>query len=180
VTAIELDGRRVAGVRYIRGGAEQVIRPDWVWTTLPISPFVRGMQPAPPAEVLEATSCLGFRGMILIYIVLKQDLFAKFDAHYFPEIEIPISRLSEPKNYGLAKEPRGQTLLCAELPCDPGDALWEKSDEELGRMLVEWLGQAGLPVRARRGKAWKRTGSKDQGTGNSPVSMNASRRPSQR
>ncbi len=156
VTAIELDGRRVAGVRYTRGGEEQVIRPDWVWTTLPISPFVRGMQPAPPAEVLEATSSLGFRGMILIYVVLEQERFTEYDAHYFPEIALPISRLSEPKNYSLATEPRGQTMLCAELPCDPGDALWEKSDEELGRMLVQWLGQAGLPVRSRLLKATTR------------------------
>ncbi|MBI3661803.1 MAG: FAD-dependent oxidoreductase [Acidobacteria bacterium] len=156
VTAIELEEQRVIGVRYTRGGEEQVIRPDWVWTTLPISPFVRGMQPAPPAEVLEATSCLGFRGMILIYIVLEQDQFTEYDAHYFPERELPISRLSEPKNYSLATEPRGQTLLCAELPCDPGEALWEKSDAELGQLLVEWLGQAGLPVRSRLLKATTR------------------------
>ncbi|MCL5288150.1 MAG: FAD-dependent oxidoreductase, partial [Acidobacteria bacterium] len=52
--------------------------------------------------------------------------------------------------------PNGKTMLCAELPCDPGDALWEKSDEELGRLLVEWLGQAGLPVRSRLLKATTR------------------------
>ncbi len=156
VTAIELDGRRVAGVRYSREGEEKTIRPDWVWTTLPISPFVRGMLPAPPAEVLEATSSLGFRGMILIYIVLEQDRFTEYDAHYFPERALPISRLSEPKNYSLAAEPRGKTMLCAELPCDPSDALWQKSDEELGRMLVEWLAQAGLPVRSRMLKATTR------------------------
>ena len=76
-----------------------------------------------------------------------QDRFTEYVAHYFPERALPISRLSEPKNYAATSEPRGKTMLCAELPCDPSDALWQNSDEELGRMLVEWLAQAGLPVR---------------------------------
>jgi protoporphyrinogen oxidase len=87
--------------------------------------------------------------MILIYLTLEQDQFTEYDAHYFPEEEIPISRLSEPKNYSASAEPRGKTVLCAELPADPGSAEWEASDDELGKKLCAWLGDAGLPVRAR-------------------------------
>jgi protoporphyrinogen oxidase len=39
-------------------------------------------------------------------------------------------------------------VLCAELPCDPGEANWELSNEELGKKLCAWLEAAGLPVRA--------------------------------
>src|SRR5205085_7222306 len=87
-----------------------------------------------------------FRGMILIYLVLEQDQFTEYDAHYFPEASIPISRLSEAKNYSAAAEPRNRTILCAELPSDPASPEWGMSDEELGRSLCQWLGQAGLPV----------------------------------
>jgi protoporphyrinogen oxidase len=87
--------------------------------------------------------------MILVYLVLEQDRFGKFDAYYFPEESIPISRVSEPKNFNNATEPRGRTVLCAELPSDPGRPEWDLSDRELGDRVCEWLGRAGLPVSAR-------------------------------
>ena len=39
--------------------------------------------------------------------------------------------------------------MCAELPSDPATTEWEMTDAQLGDMLCGWLGQAGLPVRAR-------------------------------
>ena len=89
-----------------------------------------------------------FRGMILIYLILEQDQFSPVDAYYFPESIIPISRMSEPKNFTGTSEPRGRTVLCAELPSDPGQPEWDLSDHELGRRLTDWLAQAGLPVSA--------------------------------
>jgi protoporphyrinogen oxidase len=148
VTAIEREGGEVRAVRYEAGGAEHAIPTRLVWSTLPITVLVRSLRPEPPSEILRAASSIAYRGMILIYLVLEQDRFTEFDAHYFPELEIPISRLSEPKNYSASTEPKGLTLLCAELPSDPGSPEWELSDEELGHRLCEWLGQAGLPVRA--------------------------------
>jgi protoporphyrinogen oxidase len=41
------------------------------------------------------------------------------------------------------------TILCAELPCDPQDELWQLSDDELGAKLCEWLAGVGLPVTAK-------------------------------
>ncbi len=54
--------------------------------------------------------------------------------------------MSEPKNYNSATGPTDRTILCAELPCDPGEKWWGMSDEELGRHYCDWLGQLGLPV----------------------------------
>jgi protoporphyrinogen oxidase len=90
-----------------------------------------------------------FRGMILIYLVLEQDRFSEFDAHYFPEEDIPISRLSEPKNYSASSEPRNRTVLCAELPCDPLSDTWTKTDAELGELVCQSLSVAGIPLRAQ-------------------------------
>jgi protoporphyrinogen oxidase len=56
--------------------------------------------------------------------------------------------LSEPKNYSATTTPAGRTVLCAELPGDPGDKYWTMSDDALGAALVGWLGEAGLPVKA--------------------------------
>jgi protoporphyrinogen oxidase len=47
-------------------------------------------------------------------------------------------------------EPVGRTILCAELPCSPGDAHWSMSEEELGRLVLEDMQRAGagLPMDA--------------------------------
>ena len=86
--------------------------------------------------------------MVLCYLVLGVDQFTPYDAHYFPESETILSRLSEPKNYSASAEPQGVTGLCAELPCTVGDELWRASDEEVGRRVLNALSQAGLPVSA--------------------------------
>ena len=149
VTAIEHDGARAIAVHHVKDGKEQREGADVVWSTLPITHLARMMSPAPPVEVLQACDAIRYRGMILIYLVIEQDQFTEYDAHYFPELSVPISRLSEPKNYSATSEPKGLTVLCAELPCDPSEKLWALDDNALGAKLVEWLGAAGLPVKAR-------------------------------
>lgn len=148
VTGIEHEGRRVRTVRFERGGQEQTLAAATVWSTLPVTLLVRGIRPAAPADVLEAASGLGYRGMILIYVVLGQDRFSEYDAHYFPEASVAISRMSEPKNYSASLEPQGRTVLCAELPCDPGSTEWQMSDEQLGQLVRESLQACGIPLHA--------------------------------
>ena len=148
VTAIEREENRVSAVRYEQNGAEYRIPAPFIWSTLPLTVLAKSIHPGPPFEVEAAASKVGFRGMILIYLVLEQKQFTEYDAHYFPEESIPISRLSEPKNYSAASEPRNRTVLCAELPADPGSREWAMSDEALGKATCSWLGHAGLPVAA--------------------------------
>jgi protoporphyrinogen oxidase len=149
ISAIEHRDGEVRAVRWQKDGAVRRRESDAVWSTLPITTLVRLMEPAAPEEVLEAARHIRYRGLILIYLVVEQDRFTEYDAHYFPELSIPIARLSEPKNYSASAEPRGMTVLCAELPSDPGDAWWSLSDDELGARLCAWLAQVGLPVDAK-------------------------------
>lgn len=146
ITAIEHEDGRVKAVRHRKDGAEIRIETATVWSTLPLTTLVSLMDPPAPPAVTDAAARIRYRGMILIYLVLEQQQFTEYDAHYFPESAVPISRLSEPKNYSASAEPKGVTVLCAELPCDPQDELWALSDDELGARLCEWLAGVGLPV----------------------------------
>jgi protoporphyrinogen oxidase len=142
VTRIEHDASRITRVHYDGGALES----DLVLSTLPINHLVRCL--APPAEIAAAAGRMLFRGMILVYLVLNQQQFSEFDAHYFPGAEITITRLSEPKNYSGTSEPSGRTVLCAELPCDPSTGIWNKSDSELGDLVSKDLSAAGIPLAA--------------------------------
>src|SRR5262249_33220445 len=99
-----------------------------------------------PAEIREACDRIRFRSMILVYLVLAQGQFTEFDAHYFPEVDVPITRLSEPKNYSTAAEPADRTVLCAELPCEQGDRYWAMSDAELGDLVGDSLARLSIPI----------------------------------
>jgi len=121
---------------------------DRVWSTLPISLLARVCEPAAPAEVITAARALRFRAMLLVYLVLDEDRFSEYDAHYFPGADLRITRLSEPKNYAALAEPRGTTVLCAELPCQTEDAVWSLGEAELGALVREDLARSGIPVRA--------------------------------
>ena len=112
-----------------------------IWSTIPVNLLVR---PAAPADVLAAAAALQFRGMLLIYLVLRTDQFSPVDAYYFPEEDVPISRLSEPKNLSDATEPRGRTVLCAS-PSNPEQPEWDLDDAELGRRLCTSAERARLP-----------------------------------
>lgn len=136
-------------IHYRQNGESGALDADHMWSTIPITHLVRSMQPAAPEPVLEATREVSYRAMILVYLILEQPRFSEFDAHYFPERQIPITRLSEPKVYSGVLEPSNRTVLCAELPCDVRDSVWESSDSELGEMVTAALAYAGIPLQAR-------------------------------
>ncbi len=125
-------------------GVKRVIDADHVWSTIPITMLARLTSPA-PASLTSGTPGIDYRAMLLIYLQLNVDRFTSTDAHYFPESSISITRLSEPKNYSDLNTPSGSTVLCAELPCAPGDATWAMSEAELGELVVRDIRNAGLP-----------------------------------
>ena len=138
------DGRWV--VEYESGGEKHSAEADYVWSTIPITIVTRMVDPPPKPSVLEAANAIEYRAMVLVYVELGVNQFTTTDAHYFPERHISFTRLSEPKNYFGLSEPAGRTTLCAELPCDRGDELWNSSDEELKALVVADIRKAELPL----------------------------------
>ena len=126
--------------------ATRTIEADQVWSTIPVTAAVRMMSPAAPPAVLDAISNIDYRAMVLVYVELATDRFTTTDAHYFPEEHIAMTRLSEPKNYYGSSEPAGRTTLCAELPCNVGDKIWEMDDKQLGKLVTDDMNRAGLPL----------------------------------
>ena len=148
VKLIETDEENGLKVFFEQEDQLHSIPADHVWSTIPITTLARSLKPEPPVEYLNAAEAIDYRAMILIYLVLEQNQFSEFDAHYFPETDIPISRLSEPKNYSASQEPVGRTVLCAELPCSPEDSVWQRSNEDLAAIVCQSLETAGIPVQA--------------------------------
>jgi protoporphyrinogen oxidase len=116
-----------------------------VWSTLPLPVLARMTTPAPPPAVLEAAGHLGFRAMLLVYLVLDGGRYSPYDAHYLPDPATPVSRVSEPANYRDGDDPPGRTVLCAELPCSRDGALWRAGNDRLAGLVRATLTDRGLP-----------------------------------
>jgi len=131
------------GVAVIAGGREH--RAARVFSTIPLPALVRLSGDAAPLAVHAAAGALTSRAMVLVYLVLARRQYTPFDAHYLPEAFTPVTRVSEPRNYRVGDDPPDRTVLCAELPCAEGDAVWSASASALGTLVVDGLRAAGLP-----------------------------------
>lgn len=125
------DGRRIAARR--------------VWSTLPLTALAAMASPPPPPAALAAAGALRFRAMLLVYLVVDRPRYTPFDAHYLPAGSTPVTRVSEPKNYRDGDDPPDVTVLCAEIPCDEGDALWRAGDDALAGIVIRALEECALP-----------------------------------
>lgn len=86
------------------------------------------------------------RAMVLVYLVLDRRPYTTFDAHYLPDRNVLLSRLSEPMNYrDNPEDPTDRTVLCAEIPCWSGDEVWTASADVLGARVADDLVRSGLP-----------------------------------
>ena len=142
---------RVAGLRAADGGVEVcsdsgVVQADLVLSTMPLPALAEALDPPPSQQTADAISRCRSRAMVLAYLVVDRPRFTPFDAHYFPGPETVVSRLSEPKNYRDGDDPPDRTVLCAEIPCWPGDELWRCADDRIAQLVVEGLGRVGLAV----------------------------------
>ena len=146
ITAIRLQ-EAGAEVFVEDGSGEHVLGADQVFSTIPVTLLSRLITPVASENVRRAAESLTYRSMLLVYLTLETDRFTEFDAHYFPGEEFRFTRISEPKNYAGVGEPKGRTVLCAEIPCFQKDHLWSEQDDALGQLVAEGLADAGLPIR---------------------------------
>lgn len=140
------NNRKAQTVTFQTTTGTETIAADHIWSSIPISSLVKCIQPGAPAPVTDAADRIRFRAMTLIYLVIDQPQFSEYDAHYFPEIDVPVSRVSEPRNYSTVAEPADRTVLCAELPGNPGDEFWSLNDDQLGELVSKALSDQGIPI----------------------------------
>lgn len=161
-TAVERVTRRADGgfdVALRNGDGPGTRSARAVWSTIPSPLLVRMMRPEAPAEVIVSAKSLELRAMVLVYVTLDQPRYTEYDAHYFPGLDVPFTRLSEPKNYADVTEPSDRTVLCFEIPCSREDDIWTLDDAALGKIAVNGLKAAGLPApKGVRGVTARRLG----------------------
>ena len=141
ITKIFHDGKRIAQIE-INGN--QAIEVQEIVSTLPISSYLQIMEPAPPDEILALSGGLKFRNVILVAFFINKASITRKASLYFPDADVPFTRIYEPKNRSPQMSPADKTSLIVELPCQQEDAVWRCSDEQLTNMVRERLCEIGI------------------------------------
>lgn len=139
-----------SSVVQVTAGASTHVEAAHVFSTIPLPALAAVTRPGPPQAVVDAARRLRFRAMVLVYLVHRGGPWTPYDAHYVPGSETPITRISEPTNYRVSPDdPTDRSVLCAEIPCAVGDAIWRADDDDLRTLAEDALAATGLPpVRA--------------------------------
>ncbi len=138
------DGQAVGVAVTGADGEKREIRADMILNTMPLTRLIDLCGDAVPQDVVQHKNKLGHRSMVFVFMILNRPQFTHDHWIYIPENTLTVHRLSEPKNFSDDCAPADKTLICAEITCDFGDDIWNKSDEELRAVAVKDLIKIGL------------------------------------
>ncbi len=113
-------------------------------SSIPLTHLAKILQPAAPADVMEAASKLRYRDIVIVTVMLDREKVTDLTWLYFPEKDMPLGRIHEPKNWSPYMAPEGKTHVVAEFFCFKDDKIWSSSDEELTAITVENLEKLGF------------------------------------
>ncbi|MHB8864946.1 MAG: NAD(P)/FAD-dependent oxidoreductase [Pirellulaceae bacterium] len=146
VVAIQRHANRRWSVRVTSAGRTEQVEAEALISSMPITEFIKKLEPRPPAEVLDAAGRLTYRDFLTVCLIINRpDLFPD-NWIYVHDPAVSVARIQNFKNWSpdmvadLSKSTLGLEYFCTE-----GDALWSLPDKELielGRQELERIGLA--------------------------------------
>lgn len=138
-------GNRIDHVVVLHNGSgEHVIHGTDFISSMPISEFVKKVDPVPP-EVLDAANKLTYRDFLTVCLIVdKADLFPD-NWIYVHSPDVVVGRIQNFKNWSPEMVPDpSKTSLGLEYFCTEGDDLWSMGDEDLVELAKTELERIGL------------------------------------
>lgn len=147
VDKIHIQQERIEYVDIIHKGEKVRLDTDFLASTIPINELVNRLSPSVPVDVRKAADNIGFRSLILLYLVVGKDRILNDNWIFFPEKKFIFNRISEQKGFSSTMVPEGESVLCTEITCNLNDEKWNSSDEELYKHVIAGLEDAELVYR---------------------------------
>lgn len=145
VNAIHREGQRIAAVSVGNNGSTQTITGSHFISSMPVTEFIKKLDPPPPAEVLEAAGKLKYRDFLTVCVIVNQKELFPDNWIYIHEPHVHVGRIQNFKNWSPDMVPdQNKTSLGLEYFCNEGDELWTMSDEDLIELASRELEKIGL------------------------------------
>ncbi len=111
---------------------------EQIVSTLPIVEMANIFEGV-PQEIKDAVAALRHNSLFTVSIGLSTNRLPEYTAIYVPNPELIFHRLSFPGMFSPHNVPKGQSLVQAEITSNPGDGIWELSDDEVLRKVIAGL-----------------------------------------
>ena len=112
---------------------------------MPIRDLINALDPAPPAEVLEAANSLRYRDFLIVSLIVNRKEVMPDNWLYIHEPGVRVGRIQNFKNWSPLMVPdSSKTCLGMEYFVFENDDLWSSSDEELIALAKREIEQLGL------------------------------------
>ncbi|MEW6237672.1 MAG: FAD-dependent oxidoreductase [Candidatus Omnitrophota bacterium] len=135
---------RIESVELKGSGGSDCLPCDVLINTIPLPDMIRLLTPSVPAEIAGASDELHFRGVVLLYLLYKNDLVLSDTWLYYPEMAVPFTRISVPGNFDSEPSRRAKNCLCLEFCCEAGDQTWNSDHADLADKANAVLASSGL------------------------------------
>ena len=145
VSGIRIKGKCIDSVLVANNGHEEIIRGTDFISSMPITEFIKNLDPAPSAEVLEAAEKLKYRDFLTVCLIVNKSNLFPDNWIYIHDPEVKLGRIQNFKNWSPDMVPDlTKTSLGLEYFCTEGDGLWGMSDAELIELAKRELNRIGL------------------------------------
>ncbi|NJN02236.1 MAG: NAD(P)/FAD-dependent oxidoreductase [Leptolyngbyaceae cyanobacterium SL_1_1] len=145
VIRIERSGQRITRVVAEQAGELKQFTGDQFVSSMPISALLKRLEPAPPAEVLEAANGLKYRDFMIVSLIIDQPKLFPDNWIYIHSPAFKVGRIQNFKNWSPAMVPDPEkSCLGMEYFCSEGDELWEMSEADLIKLASQEVVDLGL------------------------------------
>lgn len=150
VKKIMTEGSRISAVIVSSETGTAEYAGDHYLASIPITNFIKALEPEVPANIREAVNCLQFRGFISVNLIYDvQDLFDD-NWIYLHSPDVSAGRIQNYKNWSPEMVPAPETTsLGVEYFCSPGDNIWRLDDRDMIQLAVDELEQLGIVERKK-------------------------------
>jgi protoporphyrinogen oxidase len=149
VSRIRIQGKRIESVLVANNGHRELIAGTDFISSMPVTEFIKKLDPPPAAEVLSAAEKLKYRDFLTVCLIVnKAELFPD-NWIYVHDPDVKLGRIQNFKNWSPHMVPDvTKSSLGLEYFCTEGDELWNRSDAELIELGKRELARIGLAMPA--------------------------------
>ena len=146
VVRINRTGNRIDGVIVRHDGAEELIRGTDFISSMPVTEFIKALDPPPHPAVLSAAARLSYRDFLTVVLIVDKPHIFEDNWIYIHDPSVHVGRIQNFKNWSpdMVPDPT-KTSLGLEYFCTEGDAVWTMADAdliEMGRREIDRIGLA--------------------------------------
>tara|TARA_B100000700_G_C14975144_1_gene823475 strand:- start:231 stop:1547 length:1317 start_codon:yes stop_codon:yes gene_type:complete len=115
---------------------EKKIEVSRVVSTLPLPLLIRRMNLVTPTKINQIIDSFRYRAVKLTILFLNKNRFSNNASIYFPQKEIPFTRIYEPKNRSIYMAPKNKTCIVIESPYHQGEVSNKNDLEKIKLILI--------------------------------------------